>query len=64
MLGRLVPEADPWAHFRQPASCDGLLREVFHLLSEIVLAGLLLTQISRIRPITAEESTMLEEEET
>lgn len=63
VLGRLVPEADPWAHFRQPTSCDGLLREMFQLLSRIVLAGLLLTQISRTRPIAAEESAMLEEEE-
>lgn len=63
VLGRLVPEADPWAHFRQPDSRDGLLREMFQLLSRIVIAGLLLTQTSRTRPITAEESAMLEEEE-
>ena len=63
VLGRLVPEADPWAHFRQPDSRDGLLREMFQLLSRIVLAGLYLTQISHTRPVAAEESTMLEEEE-
>ena len=63
VLGRLVPEADPWAHFRRPDSRDGLLREMFQLLSRIVLDGLYLTQISRARPVTAEESAMLEEEE-
>ena len=63
VLGRLAPEADPWAHFRQPDSRDALLREMFQLLSKIVLAGLFLTQVSRTRPVTAEESTMLEEEE-
>ena len=63
VLGRLAPEADPWAHFRQSDTHDGLLREMFQLLSRIVLAGLLLTQTSRSRPITAEESAMLEEEE-
>ena len=63
VLGRLVPEANPWAHFRQPETHDGLLREMFALLSRIVLAGLLLTQISRVRPVTAEESRGLEEEE-
>ena len=35
---------------------------MFTLLSRIVLAGLLLTQISRVRPVTAEESMGLEEE--
>ena len=63
VLGRLVPEANPWAHFRQPETHDGLLHEMFALLSRIVQAGLLLTQISRVRPVTAEESKGLEEEE-
>ena len=63
MLGRLVPEANPWSHFRQPDSRDRLLREMFQVLSKIVLAGLYLTQISRTRPITAEESKLLDEEE-
>ena len=63
MLGRLVPEANPWAHSRQPDSRDRLLREMFQILSKIVLAGLYLTQISRSRPTTAEESRLLDEEE-
>ena len=63
VLGRLVPEANPWAYYRRPDTYDGLLREMFELLSRIVLAGLLLTQVSRARPVTAEESKGLEEEE-
>lgn len=44
-------------------SRDGLLRGMFQLLGKTVLAGQYLTQIAYTRPIVAEESTMLEEEE-
>ena len=63
VLGRLAPEANPWARYRQPDSYDNLLHEMFELLSGVVLDGLLLTHVSRARPITAEESEGLEEEE-
>lgn len=63
VLGRLVPEANPWAYYRRPDTYDGLLREMFELLGTIMLAGVLLTQVSRVRPITAEELMALEEEE-
>ena len=63
VLDRLVPEANPWAYRRRPETYDALLHEMFELLSRIVLAGLLLTQGSRARPVTAEESKGLEEEE-
>ena len=63
VLGRLVPEANPWAYRRRPETYDALLHEMFELLGRIVLAGLLLTQVSRARPVTAEESKGLEEEE-
>ena len=63
VLGRLVPEANPWAYRRRPETYDALLHEMFELLGRIVLAGLLLTQVSRARPVTAEESKRLEEEE-
>ena len=63
VLGRLVPEANPWAYYHQPDTYDGLLREMFELLSRMVLAGLLLTQVSRARPVTAEEFKGLAEEE-
>ena len=63
VLSRLSPEADPWSRFRQPDGYDDLLHEMFRILSRIVLFGLLLTQVSRARPITTEESKGLEEEE-
>ena len=63
MLGRLGPEGDPWAQYRRPDTYDDLLHEIFQLLSRVVLGGLLLTRVSRARPITAEESKGLQEEE-
>ena len=63
VLGLLMPEANPWAHYRRSNTCEGLLREMFELLSKIVLAGVLLTQVSRGRPITEEEFKALEDEE-
>ena len=63
VLGRLAPEADLWAHFRRPDTHDDLLHETFQILSRIVLAGLVLTHDSRARPVTAEESKGLAEEE-
>ena len=63
VLSRLMPEANPWAYYRRPDTYDGLLHEMFELLAKIVLAGVLLTQVSHVRPITEEESKALEEEE-
>ena len=63
VLGRLVPEANPWARYRGSDTHDELLHEMFKFLSRIVLAGLVFTQISRARPVTAEESRGLEEED-
>ena len=39
VLGRLAPEADPWSRFRQPDGYDGLLHEMFRILSRTVLSG-------------------------
>ena len=58
-----LPRQNPWSRFRQPDGYDGLLHEMFRILSRIVLLGLVLTQVSRARPIAAEESKGLEEEE-
>lgn len=63
VLGRLGPNANPWASYRQPDTYDGLLREMFELLCKIVLAGVLLTQVSRVRRVTEEEFKALEEDE-
>ena len=63
VLSRLAPDANPWAYYRGPGTYDDLLREMFQLLSTVVLAGVLLTRTSRVRPIAEEESKALEEEE-
>ena len=63
VLGRLMPAADPWVRYRRSDSYDDLLHEMFQLLSRVVRAGLLLTQVSRARPVTTEESKGLESEE-
>ena len=63
VLGRMAPDANPWAYYRQSGTYNDLLREMFELLSTIMVAGVLLTQVSRERPITEEESKALEEEE-
>ena len=63
VLGRLASEANPWTHFGRPHTNDDLLRDTFRTMSRIVLAGLVLTQASRPRPVTKEESKGLEEEE-
>ena len=63
VLGCLAPDASPWAHHRGSGTYDGLLREMFELLSGIVVAGILLTQVSRARPVAEEELKALEGEE-
>lgn len=63
VLGRLAPDTSPWAYYRGSDTYDSLLREMFELLSGIVVAGILLTQVSRARPVTEEELKALEEEE-
>lgn len=63
VLGRMAPDANPWAYYRRSGTYNDLLREIFELLSTIMVAGVLLTQVSRERPITEEESKALEEEE-
>ncbi len=63
VLGRLAPDANPWAKYRRPGTYDDLLREMFELLGKIVLAGVLLTNVSCVRPVAEEELKALEEEE-
>lgn len=63
VLGRLVPEADPWRRYQHNEPYEGLLHEMFETLSRIVLGGVILTQISHTRPISEAESKALEEEE-
>ncbi len=62
-LDRLAPEANPWPLHRQRGTYDDLLYEMFELLGKIVIAGILLTQVSRTRAVAKEEFMALEEEE-
>ena len=63
VLGQLMPEADPWKRPYRSGTYDDLLHEMFEILSQSVVYGLLLTKLSRTRPITEEESKYLAEEE-
>ena len=63
VLGLLMPEANPWAHYSEPNTYESLLRETFELLSMIAIAGVVLTQAPRVRPITEQELKALEKEE-
>ena len=62
VLGQLMPKADPWERYRL-GTYDDSLQKMFKILSTSVVHGLLLTKLSRTRPITEEESKCLEEEE-
>lgn len=64
VLGRLMPEADPWRRYRHDDSYEGLLSEMFETLCRIVVSGLLLTHLRPIRAPSRIESEALEEEET
>ncbi len=63
VLGRLMPEADPWRRYRKNGSYEDLLHETFQILCRIVLGGILLTQATRTRSISEVESKALAEEE-
>lgn len=68
VLGRMSPEADPWARNRlRPnppvLAFEPVLSEIFQTLSRTMMAGLLLTLNARLRPIIASESAMLGPEE-
>lgn len=63
VLGRLIPDADPWRRYRRPGGYEDLLHEMFETLCRTVLAGVLLTQVTRVRPIAEEERRGLEESE-
>ena len=63
VLGHLMPDANPWARYHRSDTYEGQLREMFELMGKIVLAGVLLTQVSRVRPVADEELKALEDEE-
>lgn len=68
VLGRMSPEADPWARNKlRPnppiLAFEPVLSDIFQTLSRTVMAGLLLTLNARLRPILKTESAMLGPEE-
>ena len=58
-----MPDANPWRQFRRSDTYEDLLYDMFGILSRIVVSGLLLKQVSHVRPITTEEFEELEEDE-
>lgn len=63
VLGRLMPEADPWGHYHQRETNEDILHEMFQTMIRIVVGGVLLTQVTRTRSISEAESKALEDEE-
>jgi hypothetical protein len=63
VLGRLMPDGDPWRHYRHNHGYEGLLQEMFASLTSAVVGGLLLTHTEHIRAFSEAESAALEEEE-
>jgi hypothetical protein len=63
VLGRLVPDANPWARYRGSQPKEHLLRELFTCMSKAVLGGILLSHLSRPRPTTPAEKKALQKEE-
>lgn len=63
VLERLMPEADPWARYHRGGPFEDLLHEMFDVLRRVIFGGVLLTQITRPRPISEPEAEALEAEE-
>ncbi|MFJ3681471.1 hypothetical protein [Pseudomonas sp. NPDC090208] len=63
LLTAMQPTANPWARFRRTHSKDDLLHEMFGVLTQIVMSGILLTRPVEIRPIEDAEWDALPEDE-
>lgn len=63
VLGRLLPEANPWRRFQRRGSYGDILNEMFEAMCQAVLGGVLLTQIKHVRSISESELNLLENEE-
>lgn len=55
LLTAMQPTANPWARFRRSHSKDDLLHEMFGVLTQIVMSGLLLTRPVEVRSIDGAE---------
>jgi hypothetical protein len=63
VLGRLLPDADPWSRYRRDGSYEDLLHEIFEAMCRVVAGGVLLTHFTDARPISEIEAGALEEDE-
>jgi ABC-type cobalt transport system substrate-binding protein len=63
VLAHLVPPANPWAHHPSAGHYDTLLRSMFRTMGEAVLFGVLLTQVTTPRSVSAVERNFLDERE-
>jgi hypothetical protein len=63
VLGRLMPDGNPFRHYRHNHTYEGLLQEMFEDLTYAVVGGLLLTHTGHIRAFSEAESAFLAEEE-
>lgn len=63
VLSRLLPEANPWARFSRGRSYESLLQELFETMRQVVLGGVLLTQVRTTRPVLSGEADLLEPQE-
>lgn len=63
VLGRLLPEANPWRRLQRHGKYDDILHEMFEAMCQAVLGGVLLTQVKYCRPLSESELTLLKDEE-
>lgn len=63
LLTAMRPTANPWARFRRTHSKDDLLHEMFGVLTQIVMSGLLLARPVEVRSIEDAEWDALTEDE-
>ena len=63
VLAAMLPTADPWSRFRRTNSNDDLLHEMFGVLVQLIMGGLLLTRPVEERTIEDTEWSALSDEE-
>lgn len=63
LLTAMRPTANPWARFRRTHSKDDLLHEMFGVLTQIVMSGILLARPVEVRSIEDAEWDALTEDE-
>ena len=64
VLNKLSKRSNPWMRIHGSRQYDELLSEMFEIHSRSVIAGLLLTGVTRVRELAPEERSALDEDET